>query len=320
MRLDSVKSFGSLFVRAFKGWSRDAAPSMGAALAFYTLFSMAPLLVLAIAIAGFVIGRDAAQDLLMRELSGLLGDTGAQGVKSVLDATNTHRNGAIATAVSVATLALGATTVFAELRTDLDRIWHCSPDPNAGIWDTVRARFLSFGMVLAIGFLLLVSLVASAAISFLGDFLGGSEAVLHVLELGGSIAVTTGLFALTFKVLPSARIAWRDVWLGSFVTAVLFSIGKFLIGLYLGKSAVASSYGAGGTLVVVIVWVYYSAQIFFYGAEFTREHARRSGTHGVPQEAANSDFVREDDAMIARARRIVKGNDPALVQQPGATK
>ena len=143
---------------------------------------------------------------------------------------------------------------------------------------------------------------------------------MHALELGGSIAVTTGLFALTFKVLPSAHIAWRDVWLGSFVTAVLFSIGKFLIGLYLGKSAIASSYGAGGTLVVVIVWVYYSAQIFFYGAEFTREHARQSGSHRVPREAANSEFAREDEAMVARARRIVKGNDPALVPEPRATK
>jgi membrane protein len=174
-------------------------------------------------------------------------------------------------------------------------------------------------MVVAIGFLLLVSLVLSAALSYLADrFGGGGAATMHVAELAASIAVTTGLFALTFKLLPSARIDWRDVWLGSFVTAVLFSIGKTLIGLYLGKSAVASSYGAAGTLVVVIVWVYYSAQIFFYGAELTREFARRAGSRRAPL-AANSEFAREDDAMVARARRIVRGKDP-VVPRPRAAE
>ncbi|HEX3097106.1 MAG TPA: YihY/virulence factor BrkB family protein [Usitatibacter sp.] len=314
MKAAGLRSFGDLFVRAFKAWSADWAPSMGAALAFYTLFSLAPLLVLAIAIAGFVIGHDAAQELLMRELSGLLGETGARGVKSVLDATATQKDGLIATAVSLATLVLGATTVFAELRNDLDRIWHCQPPKSGGIWATLRARFLSFGMVVAIGFLLLVSLVLSAAVSYVGGLFGGSEVVMHMLELLVSIVVVTGLFALTFKVLPSAHIAWGDVWLGSLVTAVLFSIGKFLIGLYLGKSAVASSYGAGGTLVVVILWVYYSAQIFFYGAEFTHEHALLAGSRSGGREAANSEFAREDDAMVARARRIVKGKDPVIAR------
>jgi membrane protein len=314
MKASGLAAFADLFVRAFKGWSADSAPSMGAALAFYTLFSLAPLLVLVIAIAGLVIGHDAAQQLVLAQLSGLLGDTGAQGVKSVLDATSTHKDSMVATAVSLATLALGATTVFAELRDDLDRIWHCEAPKAGGLWGKVRGRFLSFGMVVAIGFLLLVSLVVSAALSYLASFLGGgSESVMHGVELAVSVAVTTGLFALTFKVLPTARIAWRDVWLGSLVTAVLFSVGKFLIGLYIGKSAVASSYGAAGTLVVVIVWVYYSAQIFFYGAEFTREYARRSGSHRTPR-AANSEFAREDEAMVARARRIVKGKDPAVAR------
>jgi membrane protein len=314
MKAAGLEAFADLFVRAFKGWSADSAPSMGAALAFYTLFSLAPLLVLVIAIAGLAIGHDAAQELVMAQVSGLLGDTGAQGVKSVLDATSTHKDSMIATVVGIATLAVGATTVFAELRDDLDRIWHCEAPAGGGLWSMVRARFLSFGMVVAIGFLLLVSLVVSAALSYLGSLLGGSsESAMHAIELVVSIAVTTGLFALTFKVLPAVRIAWKDVWLGSLVTAVLFSIGKFVIGLYLGKSAVASSYGAAGTLVVVIVWVYYSAQIFFYGAEFTREFARRSGSHRMPQ-AANSEFAREDDAMVDRARRIVKGKDPAVAR------
>jgi membrane protein len=314
MKAAGLRSFADLFVRAFKSWSADSAPSMGAALAFYTLFSLAPLLVLVIAVAALAIGHDAAQRLVLAQVSGLLGDTGAQGVKSVLDATRTHKDSLVATAASIATLAVGATSVFAELRDDLDRIWHCGAPKGGSLWSMVRARFLSFGMVVAIGFLLLVSLVVSAALSYLGNLLGGaSELAMQALELAVSIAVATGLFALTFKVLPTARIAWKDVWLGSLVTAVLFSIGKSLIGLYIGKSAVASSYGAAGTLVVVIVWVYYSAQIFFYGAEFTREFARRSGSHRTPQ-AANSEFAREDEAMVARARRIVKGKDPAIAQ------
>jgi len=313
-----LESLAALFRNALRGWVDDNASSMGAALAFYTLFSLAPVLVLAIAIAGLAIGHDHAQRLLLSELAGLLGPTGAQGVKSVLDATSTHKDGLIATVAGLATLAVGATTVFAELRRDLDRIWHCRPGNGSGIAATVRARFLSFGMVVAIGFLLLVSLVVSAALSFLGGLLDVSAALMRSIEFLASVVVTTGLFALVFKILPSTRIGWRDVWAGSFVTAVLFWFGKYLIGLYLGTSALASSYGAAGTLVLVIVWVYYSAQIFFYGAEFTHEYACRSGSRGVPMGAANSDFAREDEAMVARARRIVKGRDPSLVRPPAS--
>lgn len=313
--MQRLKEFAGLFTRAYRSWVDDGAPSMGAALAFYTLFSLAPILVLAIAIAGAVIGHDRAQQLLLTELSGLLGETGAQGVKSVLDATRTHHGGMLATAASLATLALGATTVFAELRLDLDRIWRCRGIKGDGVWGMIHTRFLSFGMVVAIGFLLLVSLVVSAGIAYVGGLLGGNEAMMRAIEFVASVAVTTGLFALVFKLLPTVRIDWRDVWSGSLVTAILFWIGKFLIGLYLGRSAMASSYGAAGTLVVVIVWVYYSAQIFFYGAEFTNAYAKAAGSHRV-QDAANSDFVREDDAMVARARRIVKGGDPALAPPP----
>ena len=312
----TLREFPGYFTAAFDAWKDDSAPSMGAALAFYTLFSMAPLMVLVIMIAGLVIGHDRAQELLLTQLAGLLGDAGAMGVKSVLSATRTSHDGLLATAVSLATLALGATTVFAELRDDLDRIWKSRASRDAGFWTVARARLLSFGMVVAIGFLLLVSLVVSAALSYLGDMIGGNAAAMRVIELAVSLAVTTGLFALVFKVLPSARIAWHDVWAGAFVTAVLFWIGKFVIGLYLGRSAVASSFGAAGTLVVAILWVYYSAQVFFYGAEFARVYACRRGSHSVPQDAANSDFVREDDAMVARARRIVKGKDPVVAPPP----
>lgn len=315
--MQRLRDFLVLFKSAFRGWSADDAASMGAALAFYTLFSLAPLLVLVIAIAGLVVGRDEAQRQLLAEMSGLLGDTGAQGVKSLLAATSTQKDGVIATIASLATLAVGATTVFAELRQDLDRIWQCKARSGAGIWGMIRGRFLSFGLIVAIGFLLLVSLAVSAALSYLGSLFGDTQLAMRAIEALVSVAVTTGLFALVFKVLPSTRIDWSDVWLGALVTAVLFWVGKFLIGLYLGRSALASSYGAAGTLVVAIMWVYYSAQIFFYGAEFTREYARGRGSHRVP-DAANSDFAREDDAMVARARRIVKGRDPALARPPAS--
>ncbi len=305
-----------LFAKAAKAWSADSAPSMGAALAFYTLFSLAPTLVLAITIAGFVIGQDQAQQLLMSQLSGLLGDTGAQGVKSLLDATSTHKDGLIATTVSIVTLALGATTVFAELQNDLDRIWHYEAPKASGLWALARGRFLSFGMVLAIGFLLVVSLVVSAALSYIGQLFGGFEAIMHGVDLIVSVAIMTGLFALMFKYLPSAHTRWRYVWPGAFVTAVLFAVGKFAIGLYLGRSSYASSFGAAGTLVVAIMWVYYSAQIFFYGGEFTRAFAERAGEPRGTLAAANSEFVREDDAMVDRARRIVRGKDPAVSRGP----
>jgi len=312
----SPKALFGLFKRAVSGWSNDNASSMGATLAFYTLLSMAPLLALVITLAGLFIGRDQAQDLLMTQMSGLLGDTGAQGVKTLLDAAQGPEGGVIATVVSLVTLALGATTVFAELKSDLDRIWKTQAPKASGVWGYIRTRLLSFGLVVTIGFLLLVSLAVSAGLAFVGQTLfGGAEVVMHALDFFGSIIVSTLLFGAVYKVLPSTRIAWRDVLVGSLVTAVLFWIGKLLIGLYLGKSSMASSFGAAGTIVVTIVWVYYSAQIFFFGAEFTREYAL---SHGSRRDAANADFVREDEDMLARAQRIVKGKDPVLTRrEPG---
>jgi membrane protein len=312
MNVLAPRAMLGMLKRAFKGWSDDGANSMGAALAFYSLLSMAPLLVLVIFLAGLIIGRDEAQALLMTQLSGLLGETGATGVKTVLDAASTHEDGILAAIASMATLLLGATTVFAELRSSLNRIWQVKAPKASGAWDFVRTRILSFGLVVAIGFLLLVSLVVSAALSYIGSFLGGGEGLMYVLEFVGSMIVMTGLFATIFKVLPTPRIPWSDVWVGSAVTALLFWVGKFLIGLYLGKSSMASSFGAAGTLVVTIVWVYYSAQIFFFGAEFTREFSITHGTRGFGGAAANSDFVRDDGDLVVRARQIVKGSDPAL--------
>jgi membrane protein len=312
----SLRSIPGLFQRAMSGWSDDNASSMGAAVAFYTLLSMAPLLVLVIALAGLFIGRDQAQEVLMTQMSGLLGDAGAEGIRTVLEAAQNPSGGLVASLASFATLIVGATTVFAELKSDLDRIWKTRAPKSTGLWNYVRTRLLSFGLVVTIGFLLLVSLAVSAMVSFLGDQLfGGAEVAMHALDFFGSVIVSTLLFAAVYKVLPSTRIAWRDVMVGSLVTAILFWIGKLLIGLYLGKSSTASSFGAAGTVVVTIVWVYYSAMIFFYGAEFTRQYAL---SHGSRRDAANADFAREDDDMVARARGIVKGKDPVLTRRPGS--
>lgn len=273
------REFGRLLLEAARNWMKDEAASMGAALAFYTLFSMAPLLLLVIAIAGLVIGTDVAQGLMMEQLTALLGEKGAGAVQAILKAADDRAEGVIAAAASLATLVLGATTVFAELRRDLDKIWKHDPPPTSGVWKYLRARLFSFGLVLTIGFLLMVSLVLSAAVTALGAFVAsGWPIVLRALEFLVSCVVITGLFAMIYKLLPSVRIEWSDVWVGAAVTSLLFWIGKYLIGLYIAKSAVASPFGAAGTLVVVIVWVYYSAQTFFLGAEFTRAYALREGS------------------------------------------
>ncbi len=301
---------------ALQGWSADNCSSMGAALAFYSLLSMAPLLMLVITIAGLAIGRDDAQALLLTQLSGLLGDTGAEGVKTMLQASAREKDGIIATLISAFVLLVGATTVFAELQDDLNRIWKCEPRKSNGLWGFLRKRLLSFGLIVVIGLLLLTSLAVSAFVAYMGSmwFSGTGELLAHLLELAFSLALMTLLFALTFKILPARRIPWGDVMLGSFITAVLFSIGKLLIGLYIGKSAVASSYGAAGTIVVAIIWVYYSAQTFFLGAEFTRAYSHEHGSKSLGN-AANSDFGSGDAAMLDRARQIVKGRDPVLQQR-----
>jgi membrane protein len=284
MKLDfhTAKQLRSIAVEAGRGWQRDGAPSMGAALSFYTLFSMAPLLLLVISIAGIAIGTDTARDLLMSQLTALMGEQGAGAVRSVLEAANEHSEGLWSAMVSVITLVIGASTVFAELRRDLDKIWRFEAPASSGAWSFISSRLLSVGMVATIGFLLMVSLAASAAVSALGHMWAGSlpggAVLLRVLEFAGSFVVITGLFAMIYKILPSASLAWSDVWVGAAVTSLLFWIGKLLIGIYLGRSAIASPFGAAGTLVVVIVWVYYSAQIFFLGAEFTRVYALRLGT------------------------------------------
>ena len=277
----AFKQWVSLLTDSASSWSADYCPSMGAAISYYTLFSIAPLILIVIAVAGMVFGADAARGAIFEQLQGLLGDGGAKAIEGMVEAANKSDGGIIATIIGVVVLLLGATTVFNELQNALDRIWRAPARvKSSGIWNLLRTRLLSFGMVLGMAFLLMVSLVASAALSALGKWWtpAGWEAVMHVLDIVVSFGLMTVMFALILRFIPRVHVAWRDVWIGAAVTALLFTIGKFLIGLYLGKSAVASSFGAAGSLVVMMVWVYYSAQIFLFGAEFTWVYAHEFGS------------------------------------------
>lgn len=279
----TARAFLDLVKSAFLAWKEDYASSLGAALAFYTIFSIAPLLIIVIAVAGTVWGEDAVRGEIIRQLGGLVGPEGASGIQSLIKSADKPTQGFFATLVSVVILAVGATRVFAELQSALDRIWQVpSKQKRAGLWALFRARLLSFGLVLGLGFLLLVSLVASALLAVLGQwssaFFPGWEAVLQIANAAFSLSMTVVLFAAIYKFMPQATIAWRDVWVGAAVTAVLFEVGKAGIGLYLGKSSTVSSLTATGSLIVVLIWVYYAAQIFLLGAEFTWCYANRYGS------------------------------------------
>lgn len=278
-----LRGFYRLLVDTVSSWIEDFAPSMGAALSYYTLFSLAPLLLIVVSVAGLVFGEEAARGEVFGQLQGMLGDEGAAAVQSLLQSVDVGGKGPLGSIVGVVLLAIGATTVFGELQSDLDRIWR-SPRRQrpSGIWGLLRTRLLSFGLILALGFLLIVSLVVSAAISALGKWwspvFGDWEWLAQIIDFVVSFAILAAIFMMIYKLMPSVRIAWRDVLLGSIVTAALFTIGKFLIGLYVGKSGVASGFGAASSIVVVMVWVYYSAQIFLLGAEFTWVYAGRYGS------------------------------------------
>jgi membrane protein len=265
-------------------WRADHASSMGGALAYYTLFATAPILIIAIAVAGLFFGEEAARGEILVQLRGMLGDDGAAAVQGLLESASKPTQGMLATLSSIAVLIIGATTVFAELQADLDRIWKApAAERTGGIWRLLRSRVLSFGLVLALGFLLLVSLILSAALAAFGQWWGayfeGWETLLEAINFIVALVITTGLFAMIYKLLPNVEIAWRDVWIGAGVTAVLFALGKTLIGFYIGRSSVASGFGAAGSFVVLLVWVYYSTQIFLLGAEFTGVYAREFGSH-----------------------------------------
>ena len=277
------RSIRHVFAQAIWAWQEDYAPSMGAALAYYTLFSMTPLLLVVIGIAGAVFGVKAAEGQVFTELQGLIGPDGAKAVQDIVAHASKPQTSWAASIIGLVTLVVGATSVFAELQSSLDRIWRApAQEQRSGLWALLRGRLLSFGLVVSIGFLLLVSLVFSAAIAALGAWgtrlFPGWEFVIEVLNFAVTFAITGFMFAAIYRVLPSVYISWRDVWAGAWVTALLFTVGKTLIGLYIGKAGVTSTFGAAGSLVVLLLWVYYSAQIFLLGAEFTWIHAGRHGS------------------------------------------
>ena len=279
-----IKTVWSLIRDTLTAWIDDYAPSMGAALAFYTLFSIAPLLLIVISVAGLLFGEDAARGEIMEQLSGLVGVDSARTLQSVLESLNQPSASAYGTVVGVGVLLIGATTVFGELQNAMDRIWR-SPDlpaPRGGFWAILRSRLLSAGVVLGVGFLLMVSLVASAALAALGKWwapwFGNMAMVANLVDWALSFLSMTALFGMIYKWLPRAKVPWSDVLVGAALTALLFTIGKFLIGLYIGRSGVASPFGAAASLVVLLLWVYYSAQIFLLGAEFTWIYSHRHGS------------------------------------------
>jgi membrane protein len=271
-------------------WREDGANRLAAALAYYTTFSLAPLLVLIIAIAGLVGGRDAAQTQTMAQVQDLLGVDGREFVQGMIESASRPTTGLTATIIGTVTLLFGALGVFGELQNSLNTIWEVKPKPARGFVDGVKRfiikRLLSFTMVLGIGFLLLASLVVSAAVSALGEYIGNrwplADFWLLLINFIISFLVVTVLFAMIFKFLPEIKIAWKDVWLGAAVTSILFTLGKFLIGLYLGRSEVGNTFGAAGSLAILLIWIYYSAQILFFGAEFTQVYANRYGSKILP--------------------------------------
>jgi membrane protein len=270
----------ALVQQAFADWRRDEAGRLGAALSYYTLFSLAPLLIVAIAVAGFVFGREAAQGQIVAQIQGLVGEAGARAVQDMIENSRQPTAGAWATVIGVVTLFLGATGAFAELKSALNIVWDVK-DQGGGLLSLVRGRLWAFAMVLAVGFLLLVSLLISAAVAAADGFftwIGIPPALVQLVNAVTSFLVITVLFALLFKYLPDTEVHWRDVWIGALLTSALFTVGKLFIGLYLGRSSVASVYGAAGSVVVLIVWVYYAAQIFFFGAEVTQAYAHRHGS------------------------------------------
>lgn len=269
--------------QSFVSWFRDDAPSMGAAIAFYTLFAIAPILLIVIWVAGEFIRPEIVQRDILAQLRDILGDAGAEAVRELLGSAKYSGRSVFSTAVGVVALFVGATSVFAELQNALHRIWRTPPRGVVeGLWQVLRARLLSCGLVLGIGFLLLVSLVASAAFeglgSWAGTFIAEWRGLVLTLDVVLGFALATVLFAMIFKYVPREQIAWRDVWVGALVTASLFTAGKWVIVVYLGRVAFASAYGVAGSFLVLLLWVYYSAQIFLLGAEFTCKFAYASGS------------------------------------------
>ena len=301
---------------ATASWVDDYAPSMGAALAYYTLFSIAPLLLIVISVAGLIFGQDAARGEIFGQLQGLMGAESALAIQALLSSVSHPAKSLVATLVGIVFVVIGATTVFSELQDAMDRMWRApARKKTSGIVALLRSRLLAFGVILGIGFLLIVSLVLSAALAALGKWwaplFGGWQTLAETINFLLSFIFITVAFAMIYKVMPRVRVWWSDVWIGALVTALLFSIGKFLIGLYIGKTGVASGFGAAGSLVVVLIWVYYSAQIFLLGAEFTWVYAHTFGSCKRAPEPATAPITPSRNAHIEPEKV------PVMVEVPG---
>jgi membrane protein len=290
----TLGALGRILRRALAGWWNDNVPRLGASLAYYTLFSLAPILVVAIAIGGLIFGEEAVRGEIVGQIQGMLGRQGAEAVQSMLEGAARPSTSVAATAAGVVTFFLGATGAFLELQTALNAIWRVKPKDDGSFFQVlVIQRLISFGLVVAMGFLLVTSLLVSAALAavhtYMGNAFPGVVVLWEALNVVVSLGVITILFAMIYKVLPDVKLVWADVWIGALVTAGLFTIGKLLIGMYLGTTGVASTYGAAGSVIVILVWVYYSAQIILLGAEFTREYVATFGRRPSPEPFAKKD-------------------------------
>jgi membrane protein len=312
-----VGKYFTLFKQTWTEFQEDKVPRLGAALAYYTVFSIAPLLLIAVSIAGIVFGREAAQGAVQQQLAGVLGSGTAHAVNEMIANAAKPKSSTLATIIGILTLIFGAAGVFGQLQAALDTIWEVEKPKRAGWKGMIKDRFLSMAMVFGIGFLLLVSLLIDTAISAMGGYIGaripGGEAVLQVVQIAVSLALVTLLFALTFRYLPHVRVAWRDVWFGAVFTAILFVLGKFGLGLYLGKASVGSAYGAAGSLVIILVWVYWSAQILFFGAEFTQVYARTHGSMAEEPEKPKERAVVATPSPGLRPPSPARGRGPLAI-------
>ena len=277
------KSLWEFLKTAVLQWLEDRPFQLASSLSYYTIFSLAPLLVIVIAIAGFAFGQAAAEQRIVATIQGMIGQDSARAIQTMIEnASSQPKTGMISAAMGFIALLLGAGGVVGQLQTSLNTIWGVEPKPGQGAWGFLRQRFFSLAMVMGIGFLLLVSLIISAAITGLSRFIGRFIALAYALDVLVSLLLITSLFAMIYKFLPDVRIRWRDVWIGGALTAVLFTIGKFLIALYLGRSGVSSTFGAAASLITILLWVYYSSLIFFLGAEFTQVYATQYGSGVSP--------------------------------------
>lgn len=279
-----------LIKTATVGWWNDRAMSLGASIAFFTIFSLAPILLAAIAIAGLAFGQEAARGAVVRELGGLIGQGGAGAIEAMIVSASQFQPGLAGTVVGIGTFLLLVTGAIVELQDDLNLIWKATPSAGYGVWTFVKTRVISLALVVGIGFLLLVSLIIDAGLTALGAYLeagfSGARVILQVLNSLVAFLIATLLFAMIFKLLPAVELTWRDVAMGAVMTAFLFTLGKILIGLYLGHSAVASAFGAAASIITILLWVYYSSLILLFGAEFTKAYAESRGSRAPPERRA----------------------------------